>query len=204
MLIGGMFVFSSVASAQVVATCEMIGDLYSSQGECRTFCNEGQVALPPLFEQQIEGLAEISDIVACEGGALTCCLAATIEIEGAIEGSTYPTIDQAVLASLAEEEDGVSDGGGASNANTQTIYDPLGGANIPVILGGVIRGFAGIAGSIAFLMFIYGGIMYILSGGEGDKVKKATMILQNASIGIVLIFGAYAIVHSILEAILAD
>ncbi len=84
------------------------------------------------------------------------------------------------------------------------LPDPLGGVNIPTLIGNIIRTFAGIAGSLALLMFVYGGIMYITSGGQEKKVAAATEILKNAAIGIVLIFGAYLFVSSIVDALLAE
>jgi len=83
-----------------------------------------------------------------------------------------------------------------------TLPDPLSGLNFPRLIGNVIRTFSGIAGSLALLMFVYGGIMWILSGGSPDKVKKAQKILVNAAIGLVLIFSAYTFVASIVDTIL--
>jgi len=91
-----------------------------------------------------------------------------------------------------------------SVGTAKTLPDPLGGANIHSIIGNIIRTFAGIAGSIALIMFVYGGIMMITSGGAQDKVKSARTILMNAAIGIVLIFAAYTFVAAIIDAILAE
>jgi hypothetical protein len=86
----------------------------------------------------------------------------------------------------------------------KTLPDPLGGANIHSIIGNVIRTFAGIAGSIALVMFVYGGIMMVTSGGAQEKVTNARKILINSTIGIVLIFAAYTFVAAIIDAILAE
>ncbi len=93
----------------------------------------------------------------------------------------------------------------AGGAGTpKTLPDPLGGVNIPTFFGNVIKTFAGIAGTIALCMFIYGGIMLILSGGEQKKVADGKKILINASIGLILIFSAYTFVTAIISAILAE
>lgn len=84
------------------------------------------------------------------------------------------------------------------------LPDPLGGVNIPTFIGNVIRTFAGIAGTIALCMFVYGGIMLIMSGGEQAKVTNGRKILINASIGLLLIFSAYTFVTAIIGAILAE
>jgi hypothetical protein len=93
---------------------------------------------------------------------------------------------------------------GGAAAGSVNLPDPLGGVSLPVLIGNVIRTFAGIAGAVALLMFVYGGIMWIISGGEEKKVAGAQKILKNASIGLVLIFGAYFFVATIIGGILSN
>jgi hypothetical protein len=97
-----------------------------------------------------------------------------------------------------------SSSGKTPAGSPKTLPDPLGGASIHSIIGNVIRTFAGVAGSIALIMFVYGGIMMIMSGGESGKVESARKILINSAIGIVLIFAAYTFVAAIIDAILAE
>jgi hypothetical protein len=99
---------------------------------------------------------------------------------------------------------GTAGSGAKTPATPKQLPDPLGGVNIPTFIGNVIRTFAGIAGTIALIMFVYGGIMLILSGGEAKKVADGKNILINASIGLVLIFSAYTFVSAIISAILAE
>ena len=91
----------------------------------------------------------------------------------------------------------------AQPGSPTALPDPLSGLNFPKLIGNVIRAFSGIAGAIALLMFVYGGVMWILSGGSQEKVKAAQKILVNASIGLILIFGAYTFVSSIVNLIIA-
>lgn len=56
----------------------------------------------------------------------------------------------------------------------------------------------GVAGSLALAFFIYGGIMWLISGGNPDRVKKGTEIIKNAVIGLVIIFTSYMIINFIL------
>ncbi len=83
------------------------------------------------------------------------------------------------------------------------LPDPLGGRNLAQIIGQAIRTFTGIAGAIALLMFVYGGVYWIYSKGESEKVSRAIEILRNAVIGLVLIFGAYFFTSSIVQGILS-
>ncbi len=45
----------------------------------------------------------------------------------------------------------------------------------------------GVTGSIALLMFVYGGFMIVISGGESGRVTKGKTIIRNAVIGILII-----------------
>ena len=55
---------------------------------------------------------------------------------------------------------------------------------------------AAIAGPFALLSLVGGGLMYVLAGGEEEKVGKAKKIITWALIGIVIIYGAFAIVST--------
>ncbi|MBD3250864.1 hypothetical protein GF380_00070 [Candidatus Uhrbacteria bacterium] len=108
-----------------------------------------------------------------------------------------PTSDDASGGESARDAESAPEG------TPKTLPDPLGGASIQQIIGNVIAAFAGISGSIALAMFIYGGIMMITSRGESGKVTTARSIMVNAAIGIGLIFLAYMFVAAIIDAILA-
>ena len=65
------------------------------------------------------------------------------------------------------------------------------GVNITYIILGVI-------GSLALLMFVYGGFMFLISAGSQDKITKAKSILVNAAIGILVVFCAWVIVNFVI------
>ncbi|MFA5358535.1 MAG: pilin [Patescibacteria group bacterium] len=50
-------------------------------------------------------------------------------------------------------------------------------------------------GAVAFVVFIYGGISFIIAAGNPERIKKARGILANALIGIVIIVFAWQIIH---------
>jgi hypothetical protein len=58
-----------------------------------------------------------------------------------------------------------------------------------------------IIGSIALLVFIYGGVVLLMSGGNSDRVSKGKQILIAAVIGIVLVFSSYMIIQFALESL---
>ncbi|MBD3247743.1 hypothetical protein GF382_00440 [Candidatus Falkowbacteria bacterium] len=59
----------------------------------------------------------------------------------------------------------------------------------------------GIVGSLALLMFIYGGVTMIFSAGNPETVKKGKKILLNSIIGLVIVFSAYTIIQFALSAL---
>lgn len=54
-------------------------------------------------------------------------------------------------------------------------------------------------GPVAVLMLLAGAIMYIVSRGEEEQMNKAKRLIFAAVIGIVLIFGAFAIVNVVIS-----
>lgn len=74
------------------------------------------------------------------------------------------------------------------------LSNPLRTESIPELVGRVITIFTGVSGSLALLMFIYGGFMWIFSGGNPDRVQKGRDVMKWAVIGLAIMFGAYALV----------
>ncbi|PSO46039.1 MAG: hypothetical protein BRC22_00120 [Parcubacteria group bacterium QH_9_35_7] len=59
----------------------------------------------------------------------------------------------------------------------------------------------GIAGSLALLAFIYGGIMMMVSFGNQERFRKGRKALVAASVGLLIAFSAYIIIGFVLEAL---
>lgn len=59
----------------------------------------------------------------------------------------------------------------------------------------------GIVGSLALLMFVYGGIMFLVSAGSSDKISKARGILVAAVVGLAIVFCSYLIIKFVLSTI---
>jgi len=68
-------------------------------------------------------------------------------------------------------------------------------------IGVVIKAVMGIVGSIALAMFIYGGLLWLTSGGNPDRIKKGKDILMWAIIGLVVIFVSYNLVSLIITTV---
>ena len=59
-------------------------------------------------------------------------------------------------------------------------------------------------GPIAVLMLLAGAIMYIVSKGEEEQMNKAKRLIFAAVVGIILVFGAFAIVNVVISGRLED
>jgi hypothetical protein len=84
--------------------------------------------------------------------------------------------------------------------STVELTNPLGkGTTVPSLIGRVINAALGIVGSLALLMFVYGGFTWMLSGGNSSAVEKGKNILIWATLGLVIIFVSYALVNFIIN-----
>lgn len=81
------------------------------------------------------------------------------------------------------------------------LPNPLGTANFPQIVGRIIRTLTGGAGTIALLMFIYGGFQWLTAAGNPEKIKKGKDILLWSTIGVVVMFSSYLIARYLIEAL---
>jgi len=82
------------------------------------------------------------------------------------------------------------------------LQNPLGSTNsVQALMGKVITAVMGVIGSIALLMFIYGGITWMTSSGNQEKIKKGQGIIVWATIGLVVIFLSYALTRFVLTSI---
>jgi len=88
---------------------------------------------------------------------------------------------------------------GIAPALGQSFHNPVAAIgdnpNIPLVVGRVIKIVLGIVGSIALVLFITAGFIWMTAKGEAAKIKKATDIMLWAAIGLVVIFSSYAILN---------
>ena len=84
---------------------------------------------------------------------------------------------------------------------TQEVGDAtiLGQADPRVIVARVIQFFLGFLGVIFIALVIYGGWLYMSSGGDNAKIESAKKVLVNAIIGLIIIVCAFAIATFILN-----
>ncbi len=89
----------------------------------------------------------------------------------------------------------------AAAAPTQ-LENPLGQTTtINQFVGKVINAVLGLSGAAALVMFVWGGVQWLISGGSADKIKQAKNTLVSAAIGIVILFTSYTLVNAIIQAL---
>ena len=59
----------------------------------------------------------------------------------------------------------------------------------------------GIVGSLTLIMFVYGGILFLISAGSSDKVSQAKKIITSAVVGLLIVFASWLIIRFALGAI---
>ena len=101
------------------------------------------------------------------------------------------------ITSAQRTEPGIGAGG------VVTLPDPLkmeGEKDAPQLLvGKLINAVMGIVGSMALVMFIFGGLMWMLAAGNTERITRGKNILIWATVGLVVIFSSYAIVKFVLK-----
>ncbi len=75
----------------------------------------------------------------------------------------------------------------------------LGSASPKVIIVNIIRIVLGFLALLAVIMFLYGGFVWMASGGAPDKVNKAKKILTSAVIGLLIILASFGIASYLLN-----
>lgn len=119
-------------------------------------------------------------------------------------------IGMCLLPSFAFAQTPAAGSAAAQTAAQTTPTSAANGAKLPNMLGGedqtiqeligvFIKFLFGFVGTLALVMFIWGGVQYILSMGNAEKVGKAKNTLIWAVYGLAMTFFAYAIVSLVLE-----
>jgi hypothetical protein len=69
------------------------------------------------------------------------------------------------------------------------------------LYGRIIAGFLGIVGTVALVIFVWGGFLWLTSGGSPEKIKKGRDTLVWAILGLIVVFGSYIILKYVITAI---
>ncbi len=101
-----------------------------------------------------------------------------------------------VLPVLAQTE-------GCPDGSNNCLANPLGrDIDTPQkLIGKIINSVLGVVGSLALLMFVYGGLTWMTSSGNPEKVKKGKDIIVWSAIGLAIIFSAYGLTRVLIEGV---
>ncbi len=91
----------------------------------------------------------------------------------------------------------------ASAVANITIKNPIATSDFSVLVGNVLKWVLSVAGSIALLMLVAGGIMYITSAGDEQKVASSKKIITWTIIGLMVVLASYSIIF-VLDELLTD
>ncbi len=95
---------------------------------------------------------------------------------------------QAADRGLLPSETGGKCPTGAVNCGNYTLNDGV------QLIVNVMQWILGIVGSLTLLMFVVGGFMFLISGGNAQTVEKGKKILIGSVVGLAIVFGSYMIV----------
>ncbi|MBU1202588.1 pilin [Patescibacteria group bacterium] len=79
------------------------------------------------------------------------------------------------------------------------VPNPLSADSIPELAGQMIRGLLGISGALALFFLVWGGILWMTSSGNSERVKKGKDSIVWAILGLVVIFLSYIVINFVFD-----
>lgn len=105
---------------------------------------------------------------------------------GDSSGSTTTTLSGTITNPLTGREYG------ADNAEKATT----------MIIGEVIKIIFGLVGALALLVFVIGGVYWVTSLGNQERIKRGRNAMTWATIGLLLIFSSYAVINFVFNTLI--
>jgi len=84
-------------------------------------------------------------------------------------------------------------------ADAVRIWNPLSSNNFYQLVQRISVGISGVIGALSVIILTIGGIYFLFSAGNPEKIKRAKDYITYAIIGIVIAISAQAIVNIVLE-----
>lgn len=121
--------------------------------------------------------------------------------DGTVQEVNDPAICNAAGCTVRAGSLDRSGGSPGGSGGPVVIDNPLGENDPRVIIGNVIRVVLGIVGSLALIIFIYGGLTWMTSSGNTERIKRGRDTLVWAAIGLMVIFGSYTVVNFVIQSL---
>ena len=89
-----------------------------------------------------------------------------------------------------------------SEYGSAVLTNPLGddkNSDPNILIGKIINQALGVVGSIGLVLFVYAGFTWMLAAGNAEKISKAKDIIIWTTLGMLVIFSAYAMVRFVLD-----
>lgn len=103
--------------------------------------------------------------------------------------SLSPQVVQAVGPLLSDSL--IKDAECSTNNCTLNTFIALGVSLSNIILG--------LVGALTLAMFIYGGVVLLISGGNTEKISKGKEIILGSVVGLLIVFGSYTIISFVVN-----
>ncbi|MFA5854329.1 MAG: pilin [Patescibacteria group bacterium] len=81
------------------------------------------------------------------------------------------------------------------------LPNPLKAESVPELISNILKAGMEIVGALALLVFIYGGFIWLTSGGDSGKVSAGKEAMKWAAVGLLVIFTSYGLVSFVFSAI---
>lgn len=109
------------------------------------------------------------------------------------------TLSNVAIAAAQQLTPTVQTPAGSSGPTKIALVENLPRAEWPVIVSGIVQIILGITGSLAFIAFTVGGVMFITAQGSEDRLTKAKSIIYWSIAALLVIAASYALVLGVTQ-----
>ncbi len=195
-------VFSFFAGPNVFAqtgfSCQSDQECYEAGYTCDATTHTcTQTLSQPALDQTANTVCYVKSSKTCSQSEATCNE----------PNQKFPDMPQCEVYKQAQDTYEATANGTTNCRNGEdcvSLVNPLSTTDIRKIVGSTIQVLIGIIGSITFVIFLYGGVLWLTSAGNSEKIQKGLQAMLWAGIGIIVVFSSYAILTLILDALQAS
>ena len=83
------------------------------------------------------------------------------------------------------------------------VENPIQTSDFSVLVGNVLQWVLSVAGSVSLLMLVAGGILYVTSAGDEQKIATSKKLITWTIFGLMVVLASYSIIV-VLDSVLTD